>query len=227
MYRGHAQNPAFAPGSSKCQSGIFFFFFVSLYLLPIICPNFACRQLFLVPARFFAFPCWRSSVSQVQALQHCSEGPTALERGASISSACLAGRGPSPLGSQLCSASPGSAAFLPLKKLTCSARARDLFPCLCLSRLSLPLARSFFVQGPPPMSPAEGGVFAPPELREPQEASSPISPFYFPHDCCRKPKFILFICCLFSLQEGVVMDGGLVLSVVCPSQVGKSTVGIQ
>lgn len=135
MYRGHAQNPAFASVSSKCQSG---FFLVCLYLLSIMCPNFACRQLFLVPDRFFAFSCWRSSVSQVQALQHCSEGPTAVERGASISSACLAGRGPSPLGSQLCSASPGSAAFLPLKKLTCSAGARDSFPCSLITLESSP-----------------------------------------------------------------------------------------
>lgn len=157
--RGHVQKPALAPGSSKRQSG-FFGLFVSFvqYL-----PNFACRQVFVVPAHFFAFPCWRSSVSQGQALQHCSKGSHYGGQRASVSSVCVAGSGPAHLGPRLCSISPGSAAFLPLNKLTCSSKNAGLVSLSMLTMLlTLPLAGSFFVQGPPPMSPAEGGVSAPP-----------------------------------------------------------------
>lgn len=159
MCRGHVQKPALAPGSSKRQSG-FFGLFVSFvqYL-----PNFACRQVFLVPAHFFAFPCWRSSVSQGQALQHCSKGSHCGGQRASVSSVCVAGSGPAHLGPRLCSISPGSAAFLPLNKLTCSSKNAGLVSLSMLTMLlTLPLAGSFFVQGLPPMSPAEGGVSAPP-----------------------------------------------------------------
>lgn len=138
-------------------------FLASLYLLSRMCPSFACRQLFSAPARFFAFPCWKSSVSQGQALQHCSKGSRCGGQRASLPSVCVAGRGPARLGPRLCSVSPGSAAFLPLNKLTCSGTSAGLVPLSVLTTLlTFPLARFFFVQGPPPMSPAEGDVSAPP-----------------------------------------------------------------
>ena len=156
--RGHAQNPALAPGSSKWQSGFFGLFVSFVQNLP----NFACRQVFLVPARFFAFPCWRSRVSQGQALQHCSKGSHCGGQRASVSSVCVAGCGPAHLGPRLCSISPGSAAFLPLNKLTCSGKNAGLVSLSMLTMLlTLPLARSFCVPGPPPMSPAEGSVCSP------------------------------------------------------------------
>ena len=65
--RGHALYPAFAPGSSEMAVG----FFGLLYLLSRICPNCACRQLFLVPYSFLVFCCWRRGVSRCQ---HCSKG---------------------------------------------------------------------------------------------------------------------------------------------------------
>ena len=69
-------------------------------------------------------------------------------------------------------ASPGSAASLPLKKLTCSARVWDSFPCSLIMPESSP-GQILLCSGPPPVSPAEGGVSAPPELREPQEDPLP------------------------------------------------------
>ena len=46
-------------------------FLVCLYLLPRICPNYTCMQLFLVPYSFFAFCCWR--FAEVQALHHLQQ----------------------------------------------------------------------------------------------------------------------------------------------------------
>jgi len=50
LWRGHAQYPAFAPGSSKVAVGLFWSIF---HLLPRICPNCAHTQLFLVSYSFF------------------------------------------------------------------------------------------------------------------------------------------------------------------------------
>ena len=156
--QGACAEPCFGSRLLKMAVGIF-------WPLCIFCPEFAqlCLQAgFFGPARFFAFPCWRSRVSQGQALQHCSKGSHCGGQRASVSSVCVAGCGPAHLGPRLCSISPGSAAFLPLNKLTCSGKNAGLVSLSMLTMLlTLPLARSFFVQGPPPMSPAEGSVCSP------------------------------------------------------------------
>ena len=71
---GHAQRPAFAPDPllllqalQKWQLG----FVVSVYLLSRICPNCACKQLFLVLYSFFVFCRSRRGVSRCK---NCSRG---------------------------------------------------------------------------------------------------------------------------------------------------------
>ena len=55
MCRGHAQYTAFAPIPLLLLQALqkWQVFLVSLYLLSVICPNWACMQLFLVPYNIF------------------------------------------------------------------------------------------------------------------------------------------------------------------------------
>ena len=64
--RGHAQFPAFAPGSSKVAVG-FYGLLVSFGFR--ICLNCSCMQLFLVAYSFFVFCCSRRGVSRCK---HCN-----------------------------------------------------------------------------------------------------------------------------------------------------------
>ena len=66
-YRVHGQYPAFALDTSEVAVELGSF----CILLFIICPNFACIQLFLFPYSFFAFCCWRRHLSRYK---HCSKG---------------------------------------------------------------------------------------------------------------------------------------------------------
>ena len=76
MCRGHAQYSAFAPIPLLLLQALqkWQVFLVSLYLLSIICPNWACMQLFLVPYNIFCILLLEEWCGQVQALQHCSKG---------------------------------------------------------------------------------------------------------------------------------------------------------
>ena len=78
---GQMQYPAFAPNTlllllalHKWHLG----FFICMYLLSIICPNCACRQLVLVPFSIFVICCSRKSVFRRKhcALQQRLPGPS-------------------------------------------------------------------------------------------------------------------------------------------------------
>ena len=75
LCRGHAQDPAFAPGSSKEAVGCIFFW-VILYLLSRICPNSACTQLFSVPYSFFVFCCSKRGLSKWKHCSTAAKGPS-------------------------------------------------------------------------------------------------------------------------------------------------------
>ena len=68
----------------KWQEEVLFYFFegmVILYLVVIICPNYTCTQLFLVPSCFFVFCCLEEAFVQMQALQPRSRVPACLSWG--------------------------------------------------------------------------------------------------------------------------------------------------
>ena len=73
--KGHAQCPAFAPGSSRAAVGLFGLF---VSFGSRICPSCACTQLFLVPYSFFVFCCSRRGVSRCK---HCSKGSQVPAKG--------------------------------------------------------------------------------------------------------------------------------------------------
>ena len=91
----------------------------SCILLSIICPNFACTQLFLVPHSFFVFCCLRRHLSRCK---HCSKGPQVPACPSMV---------PSPWGSWVGSQAPLSSLMVPFE------------PCQFGPLLPLPLTSSF------------------------------------------------------------------------------------
>ena len=86
--RGHASYPAFAPNTlflllapEKWQ----LVFLVFLYLSSIICPNYACIQLFLVPYSFFVFCCLRRCLSRCKLCNTAAKGPRSQVPGPNLS----------------------------------------------------------------------------------------------------------------------------------------------
>ena len=70
--RRQAQYPVLAPSSSEAAVGVFWSFHI---LLSVICPQYTCLQVFLVPYSFFVFYCSRRCLSRCKRSRKGSQVP--------------------------------------------------------------------------------------------------------------------------------------------------------